>query len=363
MNKNRTLRRRQVPEIASVPGAMGTLSQPKSRRALLSRRRFLAAVAGAGVAPHLVASASSAFAQAVAKPARILVGFAPGGTVDPTARLLAEHMQGYAPSLIVENRPGAGGRIALQALKAAEPDGSVMVLTPVDQLALFPHVYSRLSYQPLEDFAPVTTVCSLQFLLAIGPKVPAAASSLADFIAWCRANPTAATYGSPGVGTHPHFLGATLARAAKFEFVHAPYTGGPALVQDVLAGHLAAAILPIGSLLPHVQSGALKALAATAPRRSTALPDVPTFKEAGYPMLESIERFGIVVPAGTPADAITNLNRVIREALQTEPVKAGLARLVLEPEPTSPSEFAQLIKTATQRWAEIVKESGFKPID
>jgi len=134
-------------------------------------------------------------------------------------------------------------------------------------------------------------------------------------------------------------------------------------VQDVLGSNLAAAILPIGILLPHVQAGTLRALAATAPRRSTALPDVPTFKEAGYPTLESIERFGILVPARTPADVVANLNRAIHGALQTEPVKAGLARLVLDPEPSSPSEFAQLIGTATQRWAEIVKESGFKPID
>src|SRR5262249_12665920 len=145
---------------------------------------------------------------------------------------------------------------------------------------------------------------------------------------------------------------------------HAPYSG-PSLVQDLLGGHLAAAILPLGgnSLLPNVQSGALRGIATTAPRRSTALPGVPTFKEAGYPMLESIERFGILVPARTPVHVIANLNRAIREALQTEPVRAGLARLVLEPEPTSPSEFAQLIRFATQRWAEIVKESGFKPID
>src|SRR5262245_7125610 len=259
---------------------------------MLSRRRFLAAVAGAGFAPHLAASAASA--QAIAKPTRILVGWSAGSSIDAVARLLAEHMQGYAPSLIVENRAGAGGRIALQALKAAEPDGSVMVLTPFDQIALFPHIFNRLSYQPLEDFAPVTTVYSHHFLLAIGPKVPAAVRSLADFIAWCRANPTAATYGSPGVGTHPHFLGTTLARAANFEFVHAPYKGG--FVQDVLGSHLAAAIVAIGPLLPHVQSGALRALATTAPGRSTALPEVPAFKEASYRMLDDSARFGILVP-------------------------------------------------------------------
>jgi tripartite-type tricarboxylate transporter receptor subunit TctC len=330
---------------------------------MLSRRRFLIAAAGARIAPQVMPFARPAAAHALAKPARVLVGFPPGAATDAVARLLAEHMGGYAPSIIVENRAGAGGRIALEALKAAEPDGSVMALTPVDQLALFPHVYSRLGYQALEDFAPVTTVCSVQFLLAVGPKVPTEVKTLADFVAWCRANPAAATYGTPGAGTHPHFLGFTLARAARFQFVHAAYRGGPPLVQDLLGSHLAAGIGTIGLLRPHVQSRAVRALATTAPSRSTALPDVPTFKEVGYPMLESVERFGILVPARAPADVVAALNRAMRKALQTDAVKSGLASLSLEPAEASPDEFARLIRSDTERWAAVVKEAGFKPIE
>ena len=148
------------------------------------------------------------------------------------ARLLAEYMKGYAPSLIVDNRPGAGGRTALEALKGSDADGSVMALTPVDQLALFPHVYSRLNYKPLEDFAAVTSVCSVQFLLAVGPRVPANVNSLVEFMRWCRDNRQQSAYGSPGAGTHPHFLGVTLARAARFEFVHVPYKGSAGAVQE-----------------------------------------------------------------------------------------------------------------------------------
>src|SRR5262245_8896346 len=330
---------------------------------MMSRRRFLTTTAGAGIAAHLAPFAKPAFAQAIAKPARMIVGFQAGGAPDAVARLLAEQMKDYAPSLIIDNRPGAGGRMALEALRASEADGSAMVLTPVDQLALFPHVYSRLSYRPIEDFAPVTTVCSVQFLLVVGPRVPARVRSLADFIGWCRENPEQASYGTGGAGTHPHFIGVTLGRVAGFQFVHVPYKGAASGMQDVIGGHLAAFIATSGTLLPNIQSGALRALATTAPNRSAALPNVPTFKETGHPALESIERFGILVPARTPADVIASLHGAIRQALQTEAVKAGLARLSLEPIETSPSEFARLISSETQRWAEVVKASGFKPMD
>jgi tripartite-type tricarboxylate transporter receptor subunit TctC len=330
---------------------------------MLSRRRFVTTSASAGLACALSGFAATARAQTLARNARLLVGFPPGGSLDAVARLLVEHMRGYAPSLIVDNRPGAGGRLALEALKGSEADGSIMALTPIDQLALFPHVYNRLSYRPLDDFAPVTTVCSVQFLLAVGPRVPASVRSLAEFVGWCRENPGQASYGTAGAGTHPHFIGVTLARLAGFQFVHVPYKGGASGVQDAIGGHLAAFIATSGTLLPNIQSGALRALATTAASRSIGLPDVPTFKEAGYPALESIERFGILVPARTPADVIANLHGAIRRALQTEAVKAGLARLSLEPVETSPSEFARLIATETQRWAEVVKASSFKPIE
>jgi tripartite-type tricarboxylate transporter receptor subunit TctC len=190
-----------------------------------------------------------------------------------------------------------------------------------------------------------------------------ATKALAEFIDWCRDNPEAAAYGSAGAGTHPHFLGITLARAAGFKFVHVSYKGGIAAVQDVLGGHLAACIISIGPLLSNVQSGALRALATTAPRRSIALPDVPTFREAGYPMMESMERFGILVPARTPAEAVAALHKAVREALESDAVRAGLAKLSVDPAEATPSEFARLIASDMQRWAEVVKASGFKPID
>ena len=328
---------------------------------MLSRRRFTTIAVGTALAAHM-ATLTKAVTQ-IARPARLVVGFPPGGAPDLVARLVAEHVKGYAPSLIIENHPGAGGRLALDLVKESPADGSVMVLTPVDQLALFPQVYSHLNYQPRKDFAPVTTICSMEFLLTVGPRVPTNVKRLADFVAWCRNNPQAAAYGTAGAGTHPHFVGVSLAHVANFPFAHVPYKGGVTAVQDVLGGHLAACISTVGTLLPSVQSGDLRVLATTALRRGVALPDVPTFIEAGYPSLESLERFGLLVPASTPTDTIARLHKAVHAALATAAVKAGLTKLSLEPAETSPAEFAQLIASETRRWAEVVKASGFQPMD
>jgi tripartite-type tricarboxylate transporter receptor subunit TctC len=332
---------------------------------MLSRRRFLAATAGAGLAAGARQAAPPAAAETVTRPARMLVGFAPGGVVDAAARLVVEHVAGYAPSLIVDNRPGAGGRVALDLLKSVEPDGSVMALAPIDQLTLYQHIYTRLSYNPLEDFAPVSAVCSFQFLLVVGPRVPAEVKSLAEFIAWAHANPAAASYGTGGAGTQPHFLGLALARAAGFEFVHVAYKGAAQVVQDVLGGHLAAVFSSIGSLLPHIQSGGLRTLATAAPQRSAVLPGVPTFREAGYPALEPIGtgRMGVFVPARTPAGVIASLNLAVGAAVTAAAVKDGFGKLGLDPLETSSAAFAQSIAAETRTWAEAVQASGFKPME
>lgn len=326
---------------------------------MLNRRGFLSAVTSTLL---VSTSGSKGRAQPLSMNARLLVGFPAGGSPDAVARLLVEHMRGYAPSIIVENRPGAGGRFALESVKSAEPDGSTMVLTPGDQLTLFPHVYQRLSYQPLEDFAPVTAVCTFPYVLAIGPLVPSSVTTLAQFIDWCRANPKLATYGSPGVGTRPHFLGVVLARQARFEFVHLAYKGGVAAVQDLLGGQIPAMISVASNVLPHVQSGNLRALVTTGPQRSALMLDVPTTREAGYAGMEAVEWFGIFLPARTPDTIVGNLHDAVRAALQTDAVRAGLSKQAFDVAGMPPSELASLIKADTARWGDIVKMSGFKPI-
>jgi tripartite-type tricarboxylate transporter receptor subunit TctC len=329
---------------------------------MLTRRRVIAAAAAMVGSNGL---GSPALAQGAGRTAKILVGFPPAGGADIVARLLAKEMTSHASSVIVENRPGGGGRIALDVLKGSAADGSVMALTPASLIVLFPHVYKSLNYDPPRDFIPVTTVCTFPYLLTVGPMVPREVKTVADFIGWCRANPAQSTYGTPGSGSPLHFTGVLLSRAAGFEFLHVPYQGAAPALQDLLGGRIAAFIGTMGATLPQIQSqsGQLRALATTSPQRSAPLPDVPTFAEAGYPALEVVEWYGVFVPAKTPADTIGRLNSVIRDALKTSEVRAGLARLSLDIAGASPGDFAQLVEADFKRWGPIVKASGFTPAD
>jgi tripartite-type tricarboxylate transporter receptor subunit TctC len=326
---------------------------------MITRRHFMA-VPAAGLALASTGLMRHALAQAGGKTIRLMLGVAPGAAPDVVARLLVDQMMGYGSPLIVDNRPGAAERIALEAFKNSPADGSVFMLTGSSPIAVLPHVYKKLKYDPPHDFMPVTTVCTFSFMLSVGLLVPQSVKTLDDFIQWCRANPKLATYGTLGAGTPHYFIGLMLARAAGFELAHVPYQGAAA-VQDLLAGQIAATIYPIGNTLPHVQSGSLRGLVITGPRRSPQLPDVPTMKEAGYPALEIVDWFGIFLPARTPAEIVGKLNPAVREALNTREVKAGLDKLSFTPAGGSPAEFARLISGDTKRWGPIVKASGFRP--
>jgi tripartite-type tricarboxylate transporter receptor subunit TctC len=332
------------------------------------RRRFLLGSAGTlasyalGLSPSL-AQPSPAPAQPLHATARIMVGFPPGGTSDVIARLVAEQMKAYASSTIIENRPGAGGRIVMDLLKTSAADGSVMVLTPAVAVALYPHVYKSLSYNPQQDFAPVSTICTTSMLFAVGPMVPGTVKTLADFIAWCRSNPNQASYGTPGAGSPLHFLGVMLSRAANFEYLHVPFPGTAPSIQSMLSGQIASCVSPLGSFVPHVRAGTVRALAMTGAQRSPLLPDVPTVSEAGYPALEFSEWFGIFVPARTPSATVATLSSVLRSALQTKELQAGLANLSVDVAGHTPADFTRQVKTDFDRWGPIVKTSGFTPLD
>jgi tripartite-type tricarboxylate transporter receptor subunit TctC len=327
-----------------------------TRRHLVTASVADLAFSAASLVPH-------AFAQFGGKTARILVGYPPGGTTDVIGRLLASAMKDYAPSIIVDNRPGGGGRFAIEALKLAAPDGSVFILAPVATMTLSPHIYRTLRYDPLKDFVPVRTVGAVTYLLVIGPKVPTNVKTLADFIAWCRANPKQATYGSPVAGSPAHFTGVQLARAAGFEYTHVPYQGAAPVAHNVLGGQVASGILPIDTALPHVQSGSVRALVTTGPIRSAFLPDVPTIGEAGYPTLELVDLWGVFVPTKTPAESVERLNNSIEQALKLNEVKAGFMRLSIETSAISLGDFARLIKSDLEQWGSIVQASGFTPQD
>jgi len=325
---------------------------------MLSRRRFVAAAAGAGAS---IAAPRRAHSQVVGKLTRMIVGFAPGGSSDVTARLLVDQMRGYASTIIIDNRPGAGGRIAVESAKAGAPDGSVLLLSPASMIVLYPHLYKPLGYDPVQDLIAVTTVCAFPFVLSVGPLVPRDVRTLADFIQWCKANPKLASYGTSGAGSMLHFAGMMLARAAKFDFTHVPYKGASPALQDLLGGQVASTVGVLGIALPHIQAGNLRALAMTGATRSSFLPDVPTLTEAGFPGLEITEWQGLFVPAKTPPPVVHALNRSVRDALDTAEVKAGLIKLSFEAGGTSPEQFADIVRADIARWEPIVKASGFTP--
>lgn len=328
---------------------------------MLTRRRLAAMSTGALATAF--AAASFARAQPAPKTLRLLVGFALGGSIDTVARLLAENMKGYWETAIVENRPGAGGRLALEALKAAPADGSTIALTPGEQLSLFPHIYRNVTYDVLRDFTPVGTVCTVQFLLVVGPMVPASVTTLDAFIGWCRANPSKATYGTAGAGTRQHFFGQSLARAVHFDFIHVPYRGAQPAMQDLLAGQIAASIAVTSSALAAIRTGQARALVTTAPKRGVSLPELPTIGESGYPALESVEWFGLLAPRDTPATLVATLDTSTREALGTAKVRDTIANLSMEVAPSTPDELARLIRSDSAGWAKIIEASGFKPLD
>ena len=325
---------------------------------MLSRRRFVAAAAAVGAS---IAAPRRAHSQVIGKLTRMIVGFAPGGSSDVTARLLVEQMRGYASTIIIDNRPGAGGRIAVESAKAGAPDGSVLLLSPASMIVLYPHLYKPLGYDPVQDLIAVTTVCAFPFVLSVGPLVPRDVRTLADFIQWCKANPKLASYGTSGAGSMLHFAGMMLARAANFDFTHVPYKGASPALQDLLGGQVASTVGVLGIALPHIQAGNLRALAMTGATRSSFLPDVPTLTEAGFPGLEITEWQGLFVPAKTPPAVVHALNRSVRDALDTAEVKAGLIKLSFEAGGTSPEQFADIVRADIARWEPIVKASGFTP--
>ena len=328
------------------------------RGPMLTRRRFVATTAAAGA---WIAGQRRAQSQVVGKLTRMIVGFAPGGSSDVTARLLVEQMRGYASTIIIDNRPGAGGRIAVETAKAGAPDGSVLLLSPASMIVLYPHLYKPLGYDPVHDLVAVTTVCAFPFVLSVGPLVPRDVRTLADFIQWCKANPKLASYGTSGAGSMLHFAGMMLARAANFDFTHVPYKGASPALQDLLGGQVASTVGVLGIALPHIQAGNLRALAMTGATRSSFLPDVPTLTEAGFSGLEITEWQGLFVPAKTPPAVVHALNRSVRDALDTAEVKAGLIKLFFEAGGTSPEQFADIVKADIARWEPIVKASGFTP--
>jgi len=321
---------------------------------MLDRRTLLAA-AGATLFSPLAARADTL------ETARILTGFPPGGTVDVVARRVADKLRGsYAKVVLVENKPGAGGRLAVEELKRSNADGSSLLITPAAMVTLYPLLYPKLPYG-LADVAPVAGVTTVVFGLAIGPGVPENVRTLKDFLAWAKANPGKASYGSPGAGSPPHYMGALLEKESGVELTHVPYRGTVPGVQDLLGGQIASFSGPIGDYLPHVKTGRLRVLATSGPARSRFLPDVPTFTELGFKPLEMVEWYGFFLPGKSSPEQVQRAATAVAAAMNTAEMAEALAPYGLEVAVTGPAQLAQAVKTENAAWAPIVKRVGFTP--
>lgn len=293
------------------------------------------------------------------QPTRIIFPFAAGGSGDALARLLAEHMRvALNQPVIVENRTGAQGRIAVQAVKAAAPDGKMLLLTPVAPMSVYQHVYKSLGYDPIADFAPVSQVATFDFAIAVGPQVPA--KSVKELVEWVKANPAQGSYGTPGAGALPHFFAVSFARAAGLDLRHVGYRGSAAALIDLVAGQLPIVVTTTSDLLEQHRAGRVRVLATSDKARSPFLPDIPTFKEAGYDIVGS-GWYGVFAPAKTPADVVERLSKTMAEAVQAKAIKERLLASGLVPTGTSPAELARIQKADSALWEPAVKASGFTP--
>ncbi|MGG5819264.1 tripartite tricarboxylate transporter substrate-binding protein [Falsiroseomonas sp. HW251] len=311
-----------------------------------------------------LAAALPALARAqLARPVRILVGFAPGGPSDVVARLLAEglHAQGHAPQAIVENRTGAGGRLSMEATAAAPPDGTTMVVGPASLATVYPAVYGRaLRYDPLVDLTPVTPLCTYPFVLAVGAVHPA--RDVAGLVAWGKAQGGLAC-GNPAAGSMPHFLAVQFGLTTGVAMTHVPYRGSAPAVQDLVGGNLPCAMVTLGAVAELHRTGRIRVLAISSGLRAANLPDVPTFAEQGQPSLTAEEWIGLLLPGRAPAPVLTALHAATAASVPTAEFRAGLARLDYPALVMAPDAFAQRIRAEQAYWAPIVQASGFRPED
>ncbi len=291
-------------------------------------------------------------------PVRLVVGFPPGGSADTTARLLADKMKDtLGVSVLVDNRPGAGGRIAAQLIKDAAPDGNTVMVVPFAVMVVQPMVFKSIKYDTTRDFTPVGNAVTFPLALAAGPGTPA--KDMKGLIAWFQANPGKASFGSPAAGSMPHFMGEMLADAAKMKLTHVAYQGGAPLVTNLLGGQI-----PIGFDTPaefaeYYKAGKLRILALSGAQRHPSFPNVPTFKEQGID-IDALAWFGVFGPPAMPKATVDKLNASLQAALKQPDVMERLANLGLTVSPGSADEMTRRLASDKAAWGPPIKNSGFQ---
>jgi tripartite-type tricarboxylate transporter receptor subunit TctC len=294
----------------------------------------------------------------------VIVGFPAGGGTDITARVLADAMQGgaYAKTLIVEDKPGASARLAVEYVKNAPPDGSVMLFTPDFPMTLYPWSFKSLNYDPVKDFIAAAAASKSMLTFALGPAVPNDVKTLADFVQWCKANSAQANFATTSAGGTPHFTGVMLAREAGIALTPVHYRGGAPAMEDLVGGHIPASVNPVSEVIEMAKAGSIRVLAVTGAERSAFLPNVPTMKEAGYNVV--VESYsGVFLPAKSADATVEALSTAVREASRSKQMIDSLAKFGTEPTYMSSAEFTAWIKAEIARWGPVVKASGFVAIE
>jgi tripartite-type tricarboxylate transporter receptor subunit TctC len=318
----------------------------------MDRRAFITTLAASSTLP-----AATAFAQN--KPIRIVVPFAAGGPIDVTVRLLADKVRDTLGPVIIDNKPGAGGNIGVDIVAKAAPDGLTLGVGATAMHAINPWLYSKLPFDPVKDFAPVTQMVRIPNVLVVNADVAQRLkiSSLKDFLAYAKAHPGQLNYGSGGNGSAGHLGGELFKQRGGFFAVHIPYAGGAPSQLALLSGQVDYTLDNLATAAPNIRAGKITALAVTSAQRSPLLPDVPTMAET-LPGFEIDTWWGLVAPGGTPKDVVTRLNAAFVAALQSADVKARFAQLMAEPAPGTPEQFAGLIQRELKRYEPVVKASG-----
>lgn len=293
---------------------------------------------------------------------RIVVGFPPGGSTDAIARIVSMHLEKpLNAKIIIDNRPGAGARIANTHVKNAKPDGNTLLLTSSSLMAVYPHIFNKLGYDALRDFVPVTPVVNMEFGYVASTSAAPGVKTLREYVQWVRANPGNGNYGAVGSGSIPHFLGFLLGRAGRIQLNHVPFNGAAPHLQALNGGQIPFGIDVTAGIVPHVGTGRIRLLATSGTERT--MEDVPTANEAGFPDLTTDDYTGFFYPAGTPAEFVQQVHAAVKLALQQQGVRDSFRQLTFKPAGADPVQFSQRVKADFVKWQKVVEDSGFKSLD
>lgn len=322
----------------------------------ITRRDILNSLTAAGLAA-IVPSGQAQTQTYPNKPIKVLIGVPAGGTQDVLVRAIANATKDTLGPIIIEHKSGANGNIAMEAVKAADPDGHTLLLGTASMLTMNPHTYKEVRFDSLKDYAPIVTAAQFELALNVHPSVPA--NTLAELITWLKANPEKASFASYGAGTPSHFLGEMLSEAAGIKMTHVPYRGSAGARQDILGGQILIFFDVVGGTISHYHAKRVKVLATSGEKRSPFLSDVPTFKELGFPTVQASAWFSFLAPAKTPPAVLAKLRTEFNKAINSREVRLQVLAAGMYPVGGSHDELTKLIQSDFAKWASVVKKTGF----